>query len=163
MLDELQAETAETVAISALNDLEMQFLWVSRGRQAISLHIEEGQVMPVRATSVGQALMSRWSTAEVKAFVKRFKRWRPGETPLDETEAMTTAAAVRARDYAAVYDQTIVGVGSIAVAIPLAYNRNLVISVGGPSQRIRDKEAEIVDTLRRVTSKHNHELPVDNA
>ena len=159
MLDEIQAATSETVAISAINDLEMQYLWVARSRQAISLNIEEGQVMPILTTSIGQALIARWTTAEVKAFVKRFRRWRPGQAPLDEAEALAVAATVHERGYAVVYDQATVGVGSIALAIPLAYDRNLVISVGGPAERIRNNEADIAAVIRQITSRHNHELP----
>lgn len=163
MLDEIQGVTSETVAISAINDLEMQFLWVARSRQAISLNIEEGQVLPIFTTAIGQALIARWKTAEVKAFVKRFKRWRPDRPAMDEASALASAAAVRDRGYAALYDQALIGVGCVAVAIPIAHERNLVVSVGGPTERIQSSEPDIAAAIREAVHKHNHVLPPEPA
>ncbi|WP_439486433.1 IclR family transcriptional regulator [Blastomonas fulva] len=154
MLEEIQGSAPETVAISAINDLDMQYLWVSRGRQAISLNIEEGQITPIFSTSVGQALMARWSDSEIKTFVKRFNRRRPGGA-VSEASALAAATAVRDRGYASVYDQATLGVGSIALGIPLAYDRNLVISVGGPTDRIRKDEQMIAKALCEAARKYN--------
>ena len=82
---------------------------------------------------------------------------------MDEAPALATAAAVRDRGYAAVYDQALTGVGCIAIAIPIAHERNLVVSVGGPTERIQSNELDIAAAIREAVRKHNHELPPEPA
>jgi IclR family KDG regulon transcriptional repressor len=156
MLDEIREETHETVSISVLNDLDVQVIFVRLGPNAITLSLAQGQLIPIFDSSLGLALLSNWSDKEVGSFIKRYARRRgglsrPADTLLEEVRK------VRALGYAVPpaaghFD----GVGAVSVPVSLEYERTLVISVGGPAERIVGRQPEISKIIRRVAERYRH-------
>lgn len=154
VLDQLRAATNETICVSAINDLDMQYLLVLPGMHAISLQAEAGQLSPIFSSAVGGALMARWTDTEVKNFVKRYNTRRNPKPSVDEAATLAKVVGIRKRGYAVAYGTVDESVGAVARAIPLALDRNLVISIGGPLERIRANEADLATTLVKILRKY---------
>lgn len=156
MLREIGEVTRETVVISAINDLDMQYLWVIPGPQAIGLTIEQGRLVSIFDTAIGQALMARWTDEEIRNFIKRYQRRRAKDRKPAAQQVLAQVEDVRRRGYACAYDNALDSVGAIAVSIGLSKERNLVIGVGGPSDRIRENETEIASAMQRIVRAYRH-------
>ena len=156
MLREIGEVTRETVVISAINDLDMQYLWVIPGAQAIGLTIEQGRLVSIFDTAIGQALMARWTDEEIGSFIKRYQRRRAKDRKLLPQQVLAQVEDVRRRGYACAYDSGLDSVGAIALSIALSKDRNLVIGVGGPSDRVRENEADIATAMQRIVRAYHH-------
>jgi DNA-binding IclR family transcriptional regulator len=144
LLDDLRRATQETVILSMRSDLDMEVVRVATGHQAISLNIQRGYRFPIWHTAVGQAALSTLNPTEL---ARLHRRGSPPDT-LSLNEARRTAAQVRERGYAVGYGAVLDRVGAIAAPLPMTFSgRELVLSVGGPEERVRQREAQLADTL----------------
>lgn len=152
ILEELHAETGETVTLSVRNGFSMQFVSVLPGTFPITLAVEEGFKSPLFGTAVGAALMSTYSPARLDDLFARAEKAdvaRAKEMDLKDIAADVRKA--RRNGYALGYDRILPDTG--AIAMPLSgENNTLVVGVGGLSPRIRRAEKEIISKMRSLIS-----------
>ena len=73
-----------------------------------------------------------------------------------DTEALLAhIEQVRRDGYDIAHDQLVEGLSAIAAPLPpSSHQRNLVLSIGGPSQRIQSNQDELVTALTETIARH---------
>ena len=141
LLKMLKSVTGETVTLAAYQDLSMELVQVERSDQAISFTAEKGQIFPIWGTGVGTAYLSTLDAPQIRALYRRAE-----DRKLIDSKAMPIETVLAQVDHArregyhvaeaAVFpDATAV---SAAAGIQVAM-RELVISITGPTTRVRGK------------------------
>lgn len=144
LLDALRKSTMETVILSMRSDLDMEVLQVATSHQAIGLNIREGFRFPIWSTAVGQAALATLNSADITRLYRR----APSGCKLSLNDVRRAAQKVREHGYAVSYGSVLEDVGAIAAPLPVTFSgRELVLSVGGPEQRVRCREQELAKTL----------------
>jgi DNA-binding IclR family transcriptional regulator len=145
----LQEQTGETVTLACQNDLDMQVLHVISNRGVLSASCQPGMTAPIWGCATGWALLAHKHEAELARIVERSNRQLPeGTAPLDAGVLKRRINAAMQRHTVALFDSVIKGSGAIACMIPWArMSRPLALGVGGPSERIRDHQAFIIEKL----------------
>lgn len=150
-LQELNSQTQETVTLSAPNGLSMQFITVLPGTFPISLNVREGARVPLFGTGVGIAQLSTRSDEEIAKLAQQANRGAGAKKRVDLAQTMEYVNEARANGFAEAYDRVLPDTGAIAMALPTgAFNRSLVIAVGGPWERIKSREQQLVRGMRRA-------------
>lgn len=161
LLEELHAETGETVTLSVRNGFSMQFVSVLPGTFPITLAVEEGFKSPLLGTAVGAALLSTYSDERLDDLFRRAERASVARAK-EMSFAKIAADIQKARrdGYALAYDRILSDTGAIAMPIPMFHKSNiLVIGVGGLSPRIRRAEKEIIEKMRSLISQPELGIP----
>ncbi len=149
-LQELHSQTQETVTLSMPNGLSMQFITVIPGSFPISLNVREGALVPLFGTGVGIAQLSTRADEEIAKLAQQANRGKGAKKRVDLDQVMEYVAEARANGFAEAYDRALPDTGAIAMPLPTGtFNRSLVIAVGGPWERIKGREPQIVRMMRR--------------
>jgi DNA-binding IclR family transcriptional regulator len=154
VLDEVVAETGETAAICCENDLQMQYLRIRVSPQTISFNISEGRVVPIFGSVIGLTSLSTRTDAEVVRIAERVHRGREGR--FDIQRELVRIRRFRSLGYGVGYDVFTRGLGILAWALrPREAAQRLVISVGGPTPRVRAAEVKLVKAVRAALKRHH--------
>ncbi len=155
LMQDMKAESGETVVLSARRDLNMQFLHILMADQPIALKVNVGDSVAITQSAVGLAELAALPNADVDHLVDRINS-RAGKLPrvkVDELHARL--AAIRKAGYCAGYRLISKDTGAIAMAIRShAVGTRYVLSVGGPWDRIQAREEAIVRLMRRAIKRH---------
>jgi DNA-binding IclR family transcriptional regulator len=155
LVEELRAETGETIIVAAQNGLEVQYLLNRPGIFPVRFLAPAGTMRPICGSGAGWALLSTKSDTDILTIVKQLNRSAPSGQRIDPVPLLDLLAQVRAQGYAASYGTVVAGSGIIAMVLPsLSRNRALVLGVGGPVERLEKKEATIVRKMRRAIRRH---------
>lgn len=145
--------TGESTVLAMRNSIYSQYVLVRRGREPERMHVESGMLYPLACSSTGWCLMSRLSDDEIGKIVRRTqveaasKYWR--ETAINAIERV---AEFRRDGFAFSAGQTESGLGGIAVLMPATTSSaQFSVAVGGPLQRIAQKQRLILDALNELT------------
>ncbi len=150
VLQDLHRQTQETVTLSMPNGLSMQFVTVIPGSFPISLNVREGLLVPLFGTGVGIAQLSTRPDEEIAKLAQQANRGARPKKPVDLDQVMEYVNEARRNGFAEAYDRALPDTGAITMPLPPgAFNRSLVIAVGGPWERIRNREPQIVRMMRR--------------
>jgi DNA-binding IclR family transcriptional regulator len=142
LADRLQRDCGETVSISAIGDLAVEVVYVSAQSGGIRLVIEVGQTLPLLHSAIGWAHCTTLPDATIASLASR-SQLRLQER-VDLREVRREVRLARERGYAFADSAVIPDVAAYAAALPTPLSlRPLVLSVGGPSERI----AKLGDSL----------------
>jgi DNA-binding IclR family transcriptional regulator len=139
LADRLQRDCGETVSISAIGDLAVEVVYVSAQSGGIRLVIEVGQTLPLLHSAIGWAHCTTLPDATIASLASR-SQLRLQER-VDLREVRREVRLARERGYAFA-DSAVISAYAAALPTPLSL-RPLVLSVGGPSERI----AKLGDSL----------------
>ena len=135
-------------------DLEAQYVHIIPGIYPIMLNVPPGTVRPLHRSGMGWALLSQCEDAEIRAVIGRVNATGHG-TPLDYKELMAIVDEVRALGYARSYGTYVAGSGIIAMNLPgTSHDRRVAIGAGGPVDRLKSREREIVRLMRSAIDRH---------
>jgi len=156
MLDEISAQTSETVCLSCQNDLAMQFTHVRLSPQSLIMSSTAGDLAPLFSSAIGLAALSDRQDPVVRKLVQRYnRRCRNSAERVDAETTLQRIRRVRVAGYAVGYDMYLEGIGAIAWPLrPEAGPHAMVLSVGGPTDRIKAREASIIRTTRAAIRAH---------
>lgn len=156
LVDDLAATTGETVCISCQNDLHMQFMHVRLGAQQLILNSHAGQLLSLFHSAVGIAALTERSDPEIERMVQRYnRRVRGAANKVNSAQILQRVRKIRQMGYAIGYDAVMPGISAIAwVLKPEKGKHSLVVSVGGPSDRIKSREAHIIRAARTAIQHH---------
>jgi DNA-binding IclR family transcriptional regulator len=156
LLQEVSARTSETVCLSCQNDLVMQFTHVRLGPQSHSLRIKPGEFAPLFRSAIGTVALSERPQHEVQRLLQRHnRRARNPALKVEPSQAFERIRKTHQCGYAVGYDLYLPGVGAIAWLLkPEDKGPTVVLSVGGPSDRIKNRETSIVRTTRAAMDTH---------
>jgi len=145
----LQRATDETVILVTPADLAVEIVHVAPGSRRIALVAERGQRFTLWGSAVGSAYLARLPDSTIRSMHQRGVRGPEGTRPAKDFPAILEQVhEVRRLGYAYVRHTVEPGVSAIAAALPeWAGPKPLVVSVGGPEDRIAAQKPAIVATL----------------
>lgn len=139
-------KTGETVCVSCVNDLEMELVKIVQGRHSLTLSLEPGTRLSAFDTAVGRAMLSTLDDTVLTSFYSRsHRRLGAPEMALDEVKEQARKDA--SLGYVEAYNSMLDGVGAIAVPFFTNLDFNLVLSVGGPVDRVRENRKKLIDSI----------------
>jgi len=145
----VSAETAETVALSAQTDLEMQFLHVERGTKPLTLTVVAGDRTALLTTVIGIVALSGRPDETIARYVERAnRRMRDPAYHADLRHVMEQVSSVREKGFGEGESEFSAGVGALAWLLPpLPGDRRVVLSVAGAADMIRVEREYIIDSV----------------
>jgi DNA-binding IclR family transcriptional regulator len=151
-VERLHQATGETVSVSAISDLEIEVVHVSSGEVGVQLVVQPGRRMPLWQSAVGIACLARLPDSTLRSMHRRAQRRATlgGPMPPSISEVLRRVRAVRDAGGIAFADGAVVpGVAALAFGLPEDVGlRPLVLSVGGPADRVIAERSAIEAALR---------------
>ncbi len=147
LIDELHRVTGETIIIATQSNLEMKYVLNRPGRFPVRFLAPAGMRRPLCGSGTGWALLASKNDAEVAVLVQHLNRSALPGQEIDTVRLADLLTQVRRQGYAASYGNVIAGSGVIAMMLP-GEDRNLVLGVGGPVERLERNETTIVAQMK---------------
>jgi IclR family transcriptional regulator, acetate operon repressor len=154
VVDEVARLTGETVSIAAPAGTSVVLLYVVESSAVVRFTAEVGYQLPIHTTSAGRALLAQYSPSERASLLKKIRFEKFTDRSLmnaKDVEAELKRAATRG------WHENVEGYATdlIGVAMPVGLSdRYLSVVVGGPSNRMRPRIAQIAATLKRELKRH---------
>ncbi|MBT4741285.1 MAG: helix-turn-helix domain-containing protein [Rhodospirillaceae bacterium] len=150
ILQEISAATGETVSLVMRTGFDMQLVTIVPSTFPIALNIEEGALAPLFESAVGIAWIAAQNIGEIEDLVVAHNK-RPGVTQVAPLDLKKRISEVAAKGAAVAYDKVLPDTGAIALAFPRpVQGQTIVIGLGGPHERIRRSEKQIIALIRRL-------------
>lgn len=150
ILQEISAVTGETVSIAMRAGFEMQFVTIYPSTFPVALNLAEGAVAPLFESAVGMAWMSTQDHEDIETLAEAYNR-QHGVNPVSLADIKTRISEVTKKGAAVAYEKVLPGTGAIAVPFPRPMQgQTMIIGAGGPEDRIRRSEKQIIDLIRRL-------------
>lgn len=154
-VQQLQVATGETVSLSASADLDLEVLHVTGPDVGIRLVIQVGGRLALWGTAIGTAYLTTVAEPTIRSMYRRTEA--SGATPRISLRA-ALAAVRRAKENGGIAfaeSAVVPDVAAVSAALPDGVApRTLVVSVGGPVNRVRARrtliEEEVGAWLERV-------------
>jgi len=156
LMRDLNEETGDTVILAVRNGLYMQYIHVIQATSAARLHVTLGTIRPLAASGAGYALLSTMPDDEIRRLLMRINADREDDqTIIAYPELMEEIRRTRERGYAFTYDKVTRGGGMLAAPIPAAGgNPPMIVGIGGISEVMRAREAELAEILLAQIDRH---------
>jgi DNA-binding IclR family transcriptional regulator len=152
LLDDLAREFGETVHLGRLDGADIVYLAKRDSIHPLRLFSAVGRRLPAHATALGKALLARRSPAEVDSLVGPSPRRLTPHTITARAQLRADLAAARARGYAVDREENSEGIVCFAVALPLATDDAISVSV--PTTRLSDGlEHRVADALHALVGR----------
>ncbi|MBI4272146.1 MAG: helix-turn-helix domain-containing protein [Candidatus Rokubacteria bacterium] len=154
LLRALAARLEETVVLALRNDLYAQYIHVELPERPVLYVVKVGALRPMCRSAVGWALLSLDDDDRSVETVRRFNATGEGQrNPIDAERVLDEVRATRRRGYAFSRHSVVQGVAMIARAFRgPASGQRLAVGVGGPVERLDQKEREIAAALLELTA-----------
>lgn len=152
LLDEIAGATEESVFLSWPSDLEMHYVRVRGPVQFPNGAPGGGARLPLFSSVSGMAALSQKRDVEIVKLVERINQQRRKQEPqVDLAAAMDQIRRFRTLGYGIGYDSVVPGIGTLAwVLRQKGAARSVVICVVGPSERLKAREKNIVQTVKTI-------------
>jgi len=136
VLDWLNEQTGETVHHGRLTGADIVYLAKRESRFMVRVHSSVGQRIPAHAASLGKAILA----AEPDDWVVRHLRWPlvalTANTITDRAALLADLATARQRGYASEWQESDIGLGCVAVAVPGPGGARDALSLAVPVTRL---------------------------
>lgn len=157
LLDDVSNTTDESTFLSWQSDLDMQYVRFRIGAGGLApAPLTAGRV-PLFATVAGLTALTLKRDVDIVKLLERLNLQKPKNAPqIDAAATMEQIRRFRTLGYGVEYDGTLLpGVGTVAwVLRQKGTSRAAVISVVGPTERIRRNEKAIVATIKESLKRH---------
>jgi DNA-binding IclR family transcriptional regulator len=148
LMKRLHKITGETVMLAAQSDLNAQYIHAVHGAEPLQVAVPPGTLRPLANSGVGWLLLSRLDEDEIERLCRRIDIAQGRR--VDRAALRKTIAAVRRDGYVFSKHTVVRGTGIIAMLLPQGMlGRTFAIGVAGTVARLEQKQAMIVDALRR--------------
>lgn len=141
VLKELEYETNEVVHLVVYDQGEVVYIEKLDGNETLRMHSKVGKRAPVHCTSVGKAILSHLSAADVLAIMER--KGLPAHTPstiVEKDAFLEELSKVKENGYALDLEENEIGIRCIAA--PVFDHTGSVaaaVSISGPTLRMTDE------------------------
>lgn len=150
--EDIARELGETVTIGTQNGPHVQYVHVASVRRPEEIRTRVGLKLPMACTASGRSLLSRLREDNIRSIVRRNNAEVPAHARLPERSVVALIDRERSQGFFESQGAFVAGINSISV--PLGAHRHaapLVISVGGPSERVAPLRAQIVARLTALS------------
>ena len=154
-LDALMSATGETVSLGIQNGVYSQYVSAQMPSEPGRMEVQSGLLRPITCTAAGRILLSLKSDSEVDLLVRRCNTEVAEERlKVNPIQFKAMMASVRARGYAETRGDMTPGYSGIGVSVPAKVGRiPMALCIGGPTDRIIEKQSLILDALMRCKAK----------
>ncbi|MEM6574282.1 MAG: helix-turn-helix domain-containing protein [Pseudomonadota bacterium] len=147
MITRLNEETRETINLSRLTGDQVKIVHGLECRHPVGVSVREGLLMPAVDSLTGLTALSALAGERLDNFLQIY---RPEAGNLEMLETVRTE--LQERGTVAIMDLFIQGIGAVCMPVKGMLSEDiLVIGVVGPSERIREKQRQHRQTLKRLT------------
>lgn len=150
VLNDIHNATGETVALTVLNDVYVQYIKVIQSNHALRINIPEGSMREVTRSAAGWLLLSQKSDDEVDRLARRANiAVKKTEERVNVGEIVRAMAQLRREKWA--YSENIPILGAATVAVPLntrLQGQPVILGMGGPVERLRPLRPKALKLLR---------------
>lgn len=156
LMDELGAETGETIILGVPTGDAVRYIHVVQATGAMRLHVGAGTIRPMAISGMGRLFMTTMDEARVRQIVDRYNAEAAGEeNRLRIASVRSDLAAIRADGYAPSLDRLTPGVGGISMLLPVApHGVPMAVAIGGFSKTISDAREHFVELMRAAIRRH---------
>ena len=157
-MEELAAETGETVHLGALEGNQVRYVDGLESERALRVVARTGTLAPAHCTSLGKALLALMTDEQVARLYPASAEPFPARTDRSITtqaRLLKELGKARTRGYAVNSGETEEDVGSVAVAFRDFAGRPAAIAVAAPSSRLSAQRISrigelMIDTISRT-------------
>jgi len=141
-LETISKETGESSSAAMLDGDEVVYIARSATRRIMSIGLGVGSRLPAYCTSLGRALLSCRSDAEIEAYLDRVRlEPRTPFTVTDKAQLLTLLRETRACGYSVINEELELGLRSIAVPVRQEDgSATIAINVGTQAARVSQAE-----------------------
>ena len=149
LLARIAGVTGESAVLALRNGIYAQYVLAQQGNDPLRLHVESGMRRPLACCASGWALLSFDRNEEIGRIIRRTQAEAPKELWRNTAQnAVEQVQLVRKRGYAFSNGETTRGAGAISILLPALPDQTpLAAGVGGPIERILEKQDLILETL----------------
>jgi DNA-binding IclR family transcriptional regulator len=163
MMEELAAETGETVHLGVLEGDQVRYVDAVESERALRVVARTGTLVPAHCTSLGKALLGQLTDQQVAelypASAEPFSA-RTDKSITTQAKLLKEVSRARARGYAVNAGETEDDVGSVAVAFRDFAGRPAAIAVAAPTSRLTTPRISHIGDLMIQTIARAPESPV---
>lgn len=145
---QLQVASGETVSLTSPVDLGLEVLYVAGPDVGIRLVVKVGGRMPLWRTAIGTAYLTTLPDSTIRSM---YRRTEARGTPPAVSLRSVLATVRRAREcHGKAYAEgaAVPDVAALSAPLPEGFApRRLIVSIGGPVQRLRARRATIEEAL----------------
>ena len=152
LMDEISATTDESTFLSWQSDLEMQFVKVKIGSLGLAPSPALGTRAPLFGSVAGLTALSQKRDVEIVKLAERLNQIRRKQAPqVDLAASMDQIRRFRNLGHGVGYDGLVHGLSTLAWPLrQKGSSRSVVLSILGPTERIKAKEKAIVQAVKAV-------------
>lgn len=149
-MDSLNRLTGDTVTLSTLSGVNVQYLHVVPSTQPLRFEVPVGYLRSVFVSGAGWALLGALTDAQLEELVRQINfQERDRSKKVTLTALLERVNTARENGYAFSKHMIVRGGGSIAVLLPEAsFKRRFAVAVHGLVEHLEQREAVIVKGLR---------------
>ena len=160
VMDALHQITGETINLSQQTGVYVKIVQGLVGVKLLSIAVREGILMPINASHTGMVSLASQPDKEISRIIRKLQNESPTDTrKMSVKEALAEVRLIREERISMRCDAYINGIGAVCFPVrPRDGGRAYVIGVVGPSHRIMDAHAEIVEAAETALNANNVEL-----
>lgn len=158
MMDELNAETGETIILASINGIYAKYIHVIQATSPLRLHVPLGTQRPLVWSAMGSALLSDVSDDAIRLLVRRTNaEATPGQKPVDVRKTLENVNQIRKTGYLFTRGMVVPGAGMISMRLPIGSmgsGRPLAVGIGGLLDSLEHNERRIVRLMRNAIDRY---------
>jgi DNA-binding IclR family transcriptional regulator len=165
VMQELSADTGDTIMLGVLNGVETQYIHVINSYQRLRFHLRPGMMRPMFRTAIGLVLASLREDAEIGRMVRRVNtESERAEDLILEADVTTRINEVRETGYIITSSLATPGAGVIATLLRNGPStRPLAIGIGAPNPRLVSGREFLVEKLLGAVDRYADARPIKAA
>lgn len=154
-MQDVHAETGETVSINTRNDVYLQYLKIIQSVHAVRFYVDEGTLRPLTRSVSGWLLLSTLPDDKIDNIVRRANIAIPKASErINVAEMMEHIRIIRARGYGSVENVPFLGGATICVLLPMTIqNQPVTLALGGALERIRQNHDHYLSVLQSAAAR----------
>ncbi|KQW20461.1 transcriptional regulator [Afipia sp. Root123D2] len=146
--------TKETISVGTQSDLFAQYIHIVPSQYAIRFHLKPGTVRPLARSGLGWLLLSARTDEMIDRLLRRINIEEEPADRIALPDLMARVREVREQGYVFSRHTVTAGAGVIGMLLPIRrHGRILAIGVGGPVDRLEEKQDQILTELRAGIAK----------
>ncbi len=151
VMSDIHNATGETVALTVLNDVYVQYIKVIQSSHALRIHIDEGSMSEVTRSAAGWLLLSQKADDEVDGLARRANiAVKSVAERVNVSEFVRAMPQVRRDNWAYTENLPILGAATVCVLLQAKLQgQPVVLGMGGPVERIRALKPKALQLLRQ--------------
>ena len=158
MMEDLSAETGETILLASPNGIFAQYIYVIQATNPMRLHVLLGSQRPLVWSATGTALLSDMPEDAVRLLVRRTNAEAPpGQKVVDVRQTLANVERFRKQGYFFSRGMVVYGAGVIAMRLPATSTnpgRPLALGIGGLNESLEKHERRIVGLMRDAIGRY---------